>query len=124
MAADERRRRGKSKMAEIAQIPEMEPSDAFVAASVDQVFGWLWQRPGLADRDRRLITLGILGARGLERELETHVGGALRSGDLSPAELMEVVLQVAHYAGWPNAAEMYAVLLRVCEKLGLEVPEA
>ena len=66
---DERRRLGKEKMAEIAQLPEFDPPDAFTAATTDQVFGELWQRRALGTRDRRLVTIGILASRGLEMEL-------------------------------------------------------
>ena len=122
MSDDPRRERGKEKFQQVAQMPAFEPPDAFTAATIDQVFGDLWQRPGLGDRDRRLVTLGILAARGMEFESKTHLAGALQSGDLDVTELMEVVLQVAHYAGWPHAATFYRGLRAACGELGIEVP--
>jgi 4-carboxymuconolactone decarboxylase len=58
----------------------------------------------------------------MDSEAKTHIGGALRSGDLSPAEMMEVILHVAYYAGWPHAAALYRSYRALCAELGLEVP--
>lgn len=118
----ERRARGKRKMEQIAGIPPFDPPDAFMAGSIDQVYGDLWTRPGISDRDRRLLSIAIVGSHALEAEARTHMRGALATGDLSPAELMEVILHVAHYAGWPTALGMYRTYRALCAELGLEVP--
>ncbi len=122
MADDTRRELGKERMAEVSGIPAFDPPDAFTAATCDQVFGELWQRPGLPDRDRRMITIAILATRGLETELGIHLRAALETGDVSPAELMELVLQVAHYAGFPMGSVVYRAYRAACGELGLEVP--
>ena len=117
-----RRALGKEKLAEVARVPAFDPPDAFTAATIDSVFGELWTRPGLPTRERRMITLAVLGARGVEFEIDAHLRGALASGDLSAAELIELILQVAYYAGWPCASVMYRRLRAVCAELGLELP--
>jgi 4-carboxymuconolactone decarboxylase len=117
-----RRALGLEKLKEIARVPAFEPPDAFTAATIDSVFGELWSRPGLPTRDRRIITLAIVGTRGMEFEIETHVRAALASRDLSPGELVELILQLAYYAGWPCASVMYRRFRAVCDELGLEVP--
>jgi 4-carboxymuconolactone decarboxylase len=122
MADDSRRERGKRKMEAISQVPAFDPPDVFTAATVDQVFGNLWQRPGLSDRERRLLSIAIVGARGLDFEARTHIRGALKTGDLSSAEMMEVILHVAHYAGWPHASVLYRSFRALCAELDLEVP--
>lgn len=119
---NERRERGKRKLEEIARVEATDPPDAFVATTIDQVFGELWQRPGLVDRDRRLLSLAIVAARGLEFEVRTHISGALQSGDVSPGEMLEVILHVATYAGWPSGSILYRSFRQVCAELGLEVP--
>ena len=124
MANDERRELGKARMAEVSGLPAFDPPDAFTAATCDVVFGELWQRPGLPDRDRRMITISILATRGLETELGIHLKAALGSGDVSPAEMMELILQVAHYAGFPLGSVVYRAFRGVCGELGLEVPPA
>lgn len=122
MSDESRRERGKQKLAAIAQVPAFDPPDAFTAATLDQVFGDLWQRPGLSDRERRLLSIAIVGARSMEFEAKTHIGGALKSGDVSPAEMMEVILHIAYYAGWPHAAVLYRCFRALCAELDLQVP--
>ena len=55
----------------------------------------------------------------MTEEAEVHQYGALKSGDITPAEMMEVVVHLAHYSGWPKAAAMYRQLVKLCSDLGL-----
>lgn len=68
----------------------------------DVLFADLWRRPGLAARDRSLITVAALIANGQAEQLTFHVNRALDAG-LTRAELSEVVTHLAFYAGWPRA---------------------
>src|SRR5262249_10769775 len=70
--------------------------------AVDHVLGNLWSRPQLSRRDRSLIVVTFLATIGSTEEFRSHVRGALNDG-LSRAEIEEVVLQVAGYAGCPMA---------------------
>jgi len=65
-------------------------------------FGMIWTRPALPTRDRSLITCAMLAALGNHDELRAHLAGALNVG-LSREELVEVLMQVAVYAGVPAA---------------------
>jgi len=65
-------------------------------------FGMFWSRPGLAVRDRSLITVVMLAALGRQEELRGHLAGALNVG-LTKEELVEALMQVAVYAGVPAA---------------------
>ncbi|HXY91840.1 MAG TPA: carboxymuconolactone decarboxylase family protein [Acidimicrobiia bacterium] len=65
-------------------------------------FGMIWSRPGLPVRDRSMITVAMLAALGHHEELRAHLNGALSVG-LSRDELVEVLMQVAVYAGVPAA---------------------
>ncbi len=60
-------------------------------------WGEIWSRPGLTRAERSMITLTALAALRQEEELAMHVRAALRNG-LSPAQISEVLLQVAIYA--------------------------
>jgi 4-carboxymuconolactone decarboxylase len=82
-------------------------------------WGEIWARPGLDRRTRSCITLAMLAALGHDEELAMHVRAALRNG-LSAAEINEVLLQVAVYAGVPAANRAFRVAQRV---LGTEPPE-
>ena len=77
----------------------------YVAASA---FGLLWSRPGLAVRDRSLVTVAQLAALGKTGELRAHLAGARNLG-ISQEELVEVLMQTAVYAGVPAANEALAV---------------
>lgn len=74
------------------------------------LFKNVWSRPGLTRRERRLITLTAVAARGSAEALPHHIGAALKLGDLSKDELLEWVVHLAHYAGWPASAEAYVIL--------------
>jgi 4-carboxymuconolactone decarboxylase len=71
-------------------------------------WGEVWARPGLDRRTRSCITLAMLAALGHEEELAMHVRAALGLG-LGPAEIKEVLLQVAVYAGVPAANRAFKV---------------
>ncbi|MGQ4615410.1 bifunctional 3-oxoadipate enol-lactonase/4-carboxymuconolactone decarboxylase PcaDC [Nocardia sp. R7R-8] len=71
-------------------------------------WGDIWSRPGLDHRTRRLLTLAILTAVGNEHELDMHIRAALRAG-VPAAELAEVFLHTAIYAGVPNSNRAFAL---------------
>ncbi len=75
-------------------------------------WGDVWARPGLDRRTRSAITLAILTALRAENEIAMHVRAALRNG-LTPAEIAEIVLQTAVYAGVPAANSAFAIAKRV-----------
>jgi 4-carboxymuconolactone decarboxylase len=77
-------------------------------------WGSVWTRPGLDRRTRSAITLTALTALGRENELEMHVRGALRNG-LTPAEIGEVLLHTAIYAGVPAANAAFAIAQRTID---------
>ena len=105
MSDADKRQRGLAKFGEVMQFtPPDIPGDAFLDTTIEHLFGDIWSRPGLAVRDRRLITLSILVCLGNELTLRLHFGAAMKSGDLSDQEIDELILQVAHYGGWPMAA--------------------
>lgn len=66
------------------------------------LFGDVWERPGLSQRDRSLITVAALVAMYRTNELPSHLRRALANG-VSKDELAEVITHLAFYAGWPSA---------------------
>jgi len=75
-----------------------------LADYTDQVlFGDVWQRPGLAPRERSLITVASLVALYRVNELPFHLGKALDNG-VSREELIELITHLAFYSGWPTAS--------------------
>lgn len=62
----------------------------------------LWQRPGLAPRERSIVTVAAMIARNQTVELPYYMNRALDSG-VTPGELSEMITHLAFYSGWPDA---------------------
>jgi 3-oxoadipate enol-lactonase/4-carboxymuconolactone decarboxylase len=65
-------------------------------------WGAIWSRPGLDQRTRRLLALGMTAALGRWEEFRMHVRTGLPA-ELEWCDLEEVLLQAAIYAGVPIA---------------------
>lgn len=75
-------------------------------------WGEIWTDPTLSRRERSMVTLTALVARGHHDELALHVRAARRNG-LTPEEIGAVLLQTAVYCGVPAANAAFAVAQRV-----------
>ena len=109
--------RGREVQAQLWPQVASGPTGAFPAAKLApdfyryvtaSAFGMLWSRPGLAVRDRSLVTVAQLAALGKLDELRAHLAGARNLG-ISQEELVEVLMQTAVYAGVPAANAALAV---------------
>jgi 4-carboxymuconolactone decarboxylase len=69
---------------------------------VDFSYGDVMSRPGLDRRSRQLATIAALTALGHAPQLEVHIRGALNVG-CTRQEIIEVILQMTVYAGFPAA---------------------
>jgi 4-carboxymuconolactone decarboxylase len=78
----------------------------------DVLFEDVWNRPGLAARDRSLITVAALIAGGDAEQLRFHLGRAKENG-VTEAELVEAITHLAFYAGWPKAMTAVTVAKQV-----------
>src|SRR4051812_46627272 len=67
------------------------------------VYGDVWARPGLARRERRLVSLAPAANAGAGLPVDTHIYGALNTGDVEIAELMEYCLHFAVYVDFQKA---------------------
>jgi 4-carboxymuconolactone decarboxylase len=97
-------------------------TDEFTAAFQDFItryaWGSVWTRDGLDRRARSMITLSVLTALGREHELGVHVHAAVGNG-LTPAEIGEVLMHTAVYAGVPAANAAFAIAQRVLTDEGV-----
>lgn len=84
------------------QFPAAKLAPDFYRYVAESAFGMIWSRPGLALRDRSLVTVAQLAALGKTEELKAHLNGALSLG-ITKEELVEVLMQTAVYAGVPAA---------------------
>jgi 4-carboxymuconolactone decarboxylase len=81
----------------------------------DVLFGDVWERTELSPRDRSLVTVTALIANGNTEQLPGHLSRAKQNG-LSEAELAEVIIHLAFYAGWPRAMSAVRVAREVFKK--------
>ncbi|HME50043.1 carboxymuconolactone decarboxylase family protein [Mycobacterium sp.] len=113
---DELRRKGLAKMNEVYawEMPDM-PGEYF-ALTVDHLFGSIWTRPGLSMRDKRLMTLSVVTALGLQDLAEVQVNAALHNEELTEDELREMAIFLTHYVGFPLGSGLNGVIERVVAK--------
>jgi 4-carboxymuconolactone decarboxylase len=108
--SDERYRRGKDILGRInpdglerinENLKDIAPDMArFV---VEFAYGDVYSRPGLDLKTRELATVSALTALGnCPLQLKSHINGALNAG-WSRQEVVEVIMQMAVYAGFPAA---------------------
>lgn len=75
----------------------------FATYLIEFPFGDIYSRPGLSRRDREIATIAALAAMGsAQPQLKVHIEAGLNVG-LSKAEITEILMQMAVYAGFPAA---------------------
>ena len=98
-------------------FPGPPPVTPYFEAGIDSfVFGEMWKRPGLDQRSRRWITLVGVADSCATTPIQTHFHAAMASGNCTPAELQEFVLQYAIHAGWPKASVIQAAVSEMSRK--------
>jgi 4-carboxymuconolactone decarboxylase len=86
-----------------------------VQYTTDALFRDLWLRPGLAPRDRSLVTVSALVANGQVAQITYHLNRAMDNG-LTEQQAAEALTQLAFYAGWPNVFSAMPVFKDVFAK--------
>jgi 4-carboxymuconolactone decarboxylase len=86
-----------------------------VQYTTDALFRDLWLRPGLAPRDRSLVTVSALVANGQVAQVTYHLNRAMDNG-LTEQQAAEALTQLAFYAGWPNVFSAMPVFKDVFAK--------
>jgi len=110
MKSNERYQRGLEKLAEIDGQQGQKVIDSladiapdFAQYLIEFPFGDIYSRPGLDLRTRELVTVAALTALGnAAPQLKVHLHAALNVG-CSREEIVEVIIQMAVYAGFPAA---------------------
>lgn len=110
LAPDDRYARGAKALAEIdgaggakvvAALADIAPD--FARYIIEFPFGDIYSRPGLDLRAREIATIAALTALGhATPQLKVHVAAGLNVG-LSRDEIVEIIMQMAVYAGFPAA---------------------
>lgn len=87
--------------------------------TIEFPFGDIYQRPGLDLKSRELATVSALTALGhCAPQLKVHIHGALNVG-VTPEQIVEVIIQMAVYAGFPAALNGMTVAKEVFAERGL-----
>jgi 4-carboxymuconolactone decarboxylase len=87
----------------------------------DFAYGDVVSRPGLDLRSREIATVAALTALGHARpQLKSHINGALNAG-VSTQEVLEVIMQMAVYAGFPASLNGLSAAREVFESRGMIV---
>lgn len=71
--------------------------------ALEFIFGDLYSRPGFDLKTKQLLTVTILAAQGNAKpQLAYHINAALNIG-ITRQEIVDIMIHVAGYAGFPNA---------------------
>ncbi|MFD2175888.1 carboxymuconolactone decarboxylase family protein [Rhodobacter lacus] len=89
-------------------------SPGVVDTTRDILFKDLWLRPGLAPRDRSMITVAALIAAGQPEQMTFHLNRAMDNG-LTQEEAGAMLSHLAFYAGWPKVFSALPVAKAVFE---------
>ena len=106
MSEDESTPPGLAKMNEVYGWDSPNFPGDFFAITRDHLFGEIWTRPALTIEQRRLLLIGLMVGRGLNDVLAIQLDAAFRRGELDADQLRELVIFLAHYAGWPSVVAL------------------
>lgn len=129
-APDARRQRGEQTLARITGEEGRKVIDSLKRISpelgdwiVDFSYGDVFSRPGVSLHTRELATVAALTALGnAQPQLKVHIEGALNVG-CTPEEIVEIILQMAVYAGFPSALNGIAAAREVFDRRGVAVAQ-
>ena len=103
--------RGRDLMKQVYGWDIGEVSGDFVTMTVGHLFGTVWARDTtLSIRDRRLLLIGMMVGQGLNDVVGLQLECARSLGELTDDELRELVVFLAHYAGWPRGAQLNQIV--------------
>ena len=90
--------------------------------AVGTVYGHLSHRPALDERTREAVAIAAIVAAGCwESPLSVHVRTGLAAG-LTPAEISEILVETAAFAGFPRAVSAVSKLPDLFAEAGSPVP--
>jgi 4-carboxymuconolactone decarboxylase len=103
----------------IAALADVAPD--FARLLIEFPFGDVYSRPGLDLRSREIATIAALTAMGnATPQLKVHLEAGLNVG-LEPGEIVETVIQMAVYAGFPAALNGLFAVKEVFAARGVEM---
>ena len=107
MISEENIQRGLKLLKEMGRentlFEQEDTSDDMYRLSVGYLFGEIWSRPNLTLRERQIVTLAANIAMARASGTHSHYRSAKKVG-LTHEEIIEIMIQVGAYAGWPTMA--------------------
>jgi 4-carboxymuconolactone decarboxylase len=87
--------------------------------TIEYPFGDVYSRAGLDKKSREIATVAALSAMGnAAAQLKVHIGAALNVG-CTPEEIVEIIIQMSVYAGFPAALNAAFVAKEVFSDRGI-----
>ncbi|MBM4383216.1 MAG: carboxymuconolactone decarboxylase family protein [Deltaproteobacteria bacterium] len=125
MSDSTRRERGVAMMKKVYAGDVVTPPAGVMPFSdlmLEQLFAEVWSREEiLSIRDRRLVLMGIIAALGERDTFQIQARAAVKNGELTPAQVREVVITVANYAGYPRAAGLVTAVEQTLAQVAKEM---
>jgi 4-carboxymuconolactone decarboxylase len=104
----------------VAGLRDIAPD--FADYLIEFAFGDIYSRPGLDLKSRQIATVAALTALGTAApQLKVHIHGALNVG-YTRSEIVEVIMQMAVYAGFPAALNGLAAAREVFAAASRQAP--
>lgn len=97
----------------MGELKEISPVHA--QSIIDYCYGVCWNQPLLDLKTRELLVIAAAAAQDLSGEVEMHSEGVLNQG-VSPEELVEAIVQLAPYIGFPKTNHALKAAKRAIDK--------
>jgi 4-carboxymuconolactone decarboxylase len=102
----------------LVPLPAPDQMDDFLTTMMSTVFADVWGRDGLSMRDRRLVVLALIAAMGEGELWDIQIRAAVRNGELTAAEVREMLIFLAPYIGFPRMNKLRPTAEKVLAELG------
>lgn len=108
-----------------AELAKLVDADALAATAPDLRkmiiefgYGDIYSRPGLDDQKRALVVITSVVTQGAGPQTKTHIKRGLHIG-LSPTEIVEALLQLVPYIGFPRVQNALLIAQEVFQEQGI-----
>jgi alkylhydroperoxidase/carboxymuconolactone decarboxylase family protein YurZ len=78
----------------------------------DFAFGEIWERPGLTEQERALLSLAVVVALNLEEPMKNYIRACLNVG-VPKDKVLEALLHLSMYVGMPLISRGFAAANQV-----------
>ena len=113
MADEDRWEKGMAKFKEVYcgdVTPLPRGASDFFDLMIENLFGEVWTREALDQRDRRMLMLGAIAALGEQMTFGIQIKAALKNQELEPDQAREILVHMAQYIGYPRVAPLVGVV--------------